>query len=142
MMNNWLFLALLSAIFAALVAIFGKAGMKNADPLAASAIRAIIMAAFLFTALLVEGKHGAWREVFTDGRTAFFVILSALAGAVSWVFYFWALKAGEASRVAVVDRTSVVFVIILAALFLGEKLTLKVGLGAALMTAGAILAIM
>ncbi len=125
MLNSWFFLAILSAISAALVAIFGKAGMKNADPLAASAIRALIMAAFLFAAFLLQNKHGAWREVFADGRSALFVILSALAGAASWFFYFSALKAGDASKVAVIDRTSVVFVIVLAFLFFGRKNNFK-----------------
>jgi transporter family protein len=100
------------------------------------------MAAFLFTAFLLQNKHGAWREVFSDSRSTLFVILSALAGAASWAFYFSALKAGEASRVAVIDRTSVIFVIVLAFLFLGEKITLKVGLGGLLIVAGAFLTIL
>jgi transporter family protein len=74
-----------------------------------------------------------------DRRTWLFIILSGLAGATSWVFYFWALKLGPATSVAVIDRLSVVFVAILAALLLNETFTVKSILGILLMVIGAIL---
>jgi len=69
----------------------------------------------------------------------FYITLSGIAGALSWLFYFLALKLGKASQVAPIDRLSVVFVIILATLFLGEKLSLKIGIGASLVAVGAII---
>jgi len=135
----WLVLALLSAIAAALVAIFGKLGLQEVDPNTATAIRAVIMAIFLVGVILIEGKLGHVNEILSNQKALFYIILGGIAGALSWLFYFLALKIGKASQVASIDRLSVVFVIILALLFLGEKFTLRMGIGAALLTVGAIL---
>ncbi len=133
----WVVYALLSALFAALVAILGKIGVKDVDTTLATAVRAVVMAVFLVSAALVLGKGGLLEQL--TSRPLLFIILSGLAGAISWLFYFLALKEGSASGVAALDRLSVVFVVILAALFLAEKLTwLKIG-GALLLTLGAIL---
>lgn len=136
----WLLYALLAAVFAALVAIFGKAGIQKIDTTLATAIRAGVMFVFLALAAITLKKLPELPGV--SSKTFFWIALSGLAGALSWFFYFLALKFAPASRVAPIDRLSVVFVIIFAALFLGEKLTLTVTLGAALVTLGAILIVL
>lgn len=131
--------AFLSALFAALVAIFGKLGLTTLDATLATTIRGIIMAAFLFIAALLLRKFDGFSLSALSGKEWLWIILAAIAGALSWFFYFLALKLGSASTVAAIDRLSIVFVIILAALVLGEALGWKAALGAALMAAGAIL---
>ncbi len=138
--SMWILYALLSAIFAALVAILGKYGVKDVDTTLATAVRAVVMAVFLVSTALILGK-GALVDQLTS-RPLQFIVLSGLAGAISWLFYFLALKTGTASGVAALDRLSVVFVVILAAIFLAEKLTLIKALGAILLTVGAILIVL
>lgn len=134
---HWILAALLSALFAALVAIFGKIGLKGVDSTLATTVRSAVMAAFL---VAVSAAFGKFKTLGTlGGRAMTFIVLSGIAGALSWLFYFFALKNGPASGVAALDRVSVVFVVILAALFLGEKLDARSALGAALVAAGAIL---
>lgn len=134
---QWLILALLSAIFAAAVAIFGKIGLEGIDSTLATGLRAGVMFVFMVLVLLFTKKIP---NITTLNRKAvLFIILGGIAGALSWIFYFLALKLGQASKVAPIDRLSVVFVIIFATLFLGEKLTLKVALGTILVAVGAIL---
>lgn len=137
--NNWIIYALLSAIFASLVAIFGKIGLKDVDANAATAIRSVIMALFLVFVILIQGKLVGVKQVATQPIPLLFVILSGLAGAFSWLFYFLALKSGKVSQIVPLDRLSVVFALILAAVFLGEKLSLKVALGGILIVIGAVL---
>lgn len=136
-MELWIIYALLAAFFAGLVAIFGKIGIQNVDTTLATAVRAIVMASFLVTVALSLGKAKLITTL--DGKTLSFIVLSGVAGALSWLFYFIALKSGPATAVASLDRLSVVFVVILAVLFLGESLTWKSGLGVMLLTTGAIL---
>lgn len=130
-------MAILSAIFAALVAIFGKIGIQNIDSTLATTVRAIIMALFLVTTSLLLGKAKFLSSI--DHKALLFLIFSGIAGACSWLFYFFALKTGPASGVAALDRLSVIFVLIAAVLFLGESITWKSGVGAVLLTIGAIL---
>lgn len=134
---SWIFYALLSAASASLVAIFGKIGVKNIDSTLATSVRAVIMAAFLVIVSLVLGKAKLLHTI--DAKALTFIVLAGIAGALSWLFYFFALKNGPASGVAALDRLSVVFVLILALLFLGEHLTWKSALGAVFVTTGAIL---
>ena len=134
---SWVILSLISAGFAALVAIFGKIGVQGIDPTLSTAVRAVIMAVFLVAIALTLGK-GTVLESLT-GRPLVFVALSGIAGALSWLAYFWALKIGPASGVAALDRLSVVFVLVFSVLFLAEGLTWKSGLGATLLTLGAVL---
>jgi bacterial/archaeal transporter family protein len=134
---SWVVLGLLAAVFAALVAILGKIGVRDVDPTAATAVRAVVMAVVLMVVTLALGKAGSLREV--DGRALGFVVLSGLAGAASWVAYFAALRHGPAIGVAALDRLSIVFVLLLAVPFLGEPFTLRAGLGAALVVVGAVL---
>ena len=134
---SWIVFARLSAVFAAAVAILGKIGLQGVDTTLATAVRAVVMAVILAIAAAGLGKFSLIGAL--QARPLLFIGLSGLAGALSWFFYFLALKLGPVSAVAALDRLSVVFVVILAALFLGEGLTWKSGLGAILITAGAIL---
>ena len=138
-METWLIFAFLSAVAASAVAIFGKIGLQGIDSNTATAIRAVIMALFLIAVILLEGKLGQVNVILGNSKALFYIMLSGIAGALSWLFYFFALKMGEASKVAPIDKLSVVFVIIFAVLFLGEKLTLKAGIGAALIAVGALI---
>lgn len=128
---------MLSAVFAALVAIFGKIGLSGIDSTLATAVRSVIMAAFLTIVALALGKASLLSSL--NGKLLSFIALSGIAGALSWLLYFSALKQGPASGVAALDRLSVVFVLLFAILALGEHLTWKTGLGAILVTIGAIL---
>jgi bacterial/archaeal transporter family protein len=134
---TWIFYALGSAIFAALVAIFGKIGLKNIDSTLATTVRAIVMAVFLVTVTFSLKKFSNLESL--SGKPIIFIILSGIAGALSWLFYFFAIKTGPVSGVVAIDRTSVVFALVLAALFLGESFTLKTALGGALILGGALL---
>ena len=139
MEHLWVIFALLSAVTAALVAIFGKIGLEGIDSHTATAVRAVIMALFLVAVILVEGKLANISTILSSSKALTFIVLSGVAGAVSWLFYFLALQFGEVSKVAPIDRLSVVFAILLALLFLGEKLSLKGAVGAVLLTVGVIL---
>lgn len=136
---SWIIYALLSAVSASLVAIFGKIGLKGVDSTLATAIRSIIMALFLVTVALSLGKVNEIHTI--GGRTLLFIALSGIAGATSWLFYFFALKVGPVAGVVALDKLSVVLAIIIAAVFLGEALTWKTGLGAVFITLGALLMI-
>lgn len=138
-MAAWIVYALLAAVFAALVAVLGKVGVRDVDPTTATAVRAVVMAAVLVGLALALGKLGGVREI--PSRALLFIVLSGLAGAASWLFYFVALRDGPATPVAALDRLSVVFVFLLAALFLGEPATWRGFAGAALVVAGAVLLI-
>jgi len=134
----WIIYALLSSIFASLVAILGKMGLKGIDSTLATTIRGIIMAIFLVFISLSLGKFNNLNLHSISKKDWVFITLSGIAGAISWIFYFVALKNGPASKVAAIDRTSLVFVVLLAGLFLGEGFGWKIGLGIALMICGAI----
>lgn len=136
-MQPWIIYSLLSAIFAALVAILGKIGVQNIDSTLATTVRAFIMAGFLFLTVWFSGKLPLLGTI--QSGPLLFIMLSGIAGAVSWLFYFLALKQGTATGVAALDRLSIVFVLIFSLLFLGQKLTWKAGIGAILMAVGAIL---
>lgn len=134
---NWIGWALLSAVFAAATAVFTKSGLSEIDSHLATAIRTAFV---LPLACLIAGITGAYRDIgHISGRSWSFLALSGLATGLSWLCYNRALSLGPASRVAPLDKLSVVFVLLFAALFLGEPLTLRIACGAALITAGAIL---
>ena len=129
--------ALLSALLAALVAILGKIGVKDVDSTLATAIRAVIMAVFMIAVTAVQGTIG---KIGSIARTPLlFIGLSGLVGALSWVAYFRALQLGKVSQIAPLDRLSVVFAVVLAALLLKEKVNLQTWIGVGIMAAGAIL---
>ena len=133
----WIGYAILSAIFASAVAILGKIGLKNIDSTLATTIRSVVMAVFLIGTTLALQKFALIKTVGNQALT--FIVFSGIAGALSWLFYFLALKNGPASGVAALDRLSVVFVVVLAAMFLGEGLTLKSIIGLVLLVLGALL---
>jgi len=133
---NWLGYALLSALFAGLVAIFGKVGVRDIDSTLATAARSVIMALALVTLVLARSNTINLREI--SPRAWLFITLAGLAGAASWLCYFRALQLGDASRVAPIDRLSVLVVVVFATLFLGEKLSAGVAFGALLVFVGSI----
>jgi bacterial/archaeal transporter family protein len=135
----WMFYALLSSISAALVAIFGKMGLRTIDSTLATTIRGIIMALFLIFASLALKKFSGFSLHTLSGRDWILIILAGVAGALSWLFYFFALKHGPATGVVAIDRMSLVFVAIMASLFFAEAFTWKTGVGVALMVGGALL---
>lgn len=135
--QNWLLWALLSATFAALTAIFAKLGLKGVDSDYATLVRTGVILATLGTFVWASGK---WQNPATlSGKTLGFLVLSGLATGASWVFYFRALKVGEASRVAPVDKLSVVLVALFAVIFLGERPIPRDWLGICLVAGGVVL---
>ncbi len=131
---NWVIYAILSAFFASLVAIFGKIGIKGVDSNLAVAIRTIIIVVFAWTIVWLQGNAN---EIYKISRYSyFFIILSAIATGLSWLFYYKALQLGQASRVAPIDKLSVALTIVLAFIFLGESPTLGNVLGGLLVTVG------
>src|SRR6185312_14143319 len=135
--ENWLFWAVLSAIFAALTAIFAKIGVADIDSNFATFIRTIVVIAALAAILSVTGGWQSPSEIST--RTYVFLLLSGLGTGASWLCYFHALKLGEAARVAPIDKLSVVMVAIFGVAFLGERLSATNWIGVGLIAAGAIL---
>jgi transporter family protein len=136
---GWIPLALIGAGFAALVAIFGKIGLQGIDATTVTTVRAVIMAAFLVAVALSLGKLTP--ASLPHGKALLFIALSGVAGALSWLFMFGALKFGPAPGVSALDRLSVVFVVIFSILFLGSQASWKLLLGAGMMMAGALLMI-
>jgi bacterial/archaeal transporter family protein len=136
---SWLIFALLSAIAASFVAVFAKIGLQGIDTNTATAIRAVIMAIFLVIVILVSGKWSNVSTILENHKAFLYIILSGIAGALSWLFYFIALKGAKVSQVVPIDRLSVVFAMVFALILLGEKISLQAGIGAALIVAGGIL---
>ena len=133
---NWLTWSLLSALFAGLTAILAKIGVTGVDSNLATAVRTGVVLVFAWAVAFSTGPVDA---VFSlSKRTWLFLTLSGLATGLSWLCYFRALQVGEASKVAPIDKLSVVFVLAFAAMFLGEALTMKTVIGGALITAGAV----
>ena len=135
--SSWQFWALLSAIFAALTAIFAKVGVENVNSDFATLIRTLVIVAVLAGILAATGQFQSPASV--SGRTYLFLLLSGLATGASWICYFRALKIGNAAQVAPIDKLSVVFVAILGVLLLGEKLSPTGWFGVLLIAAGALL---
>ena len=138
-MKPWLFYALLSAVSAAFVSIFGKMGLAGLDSNAATAVRAVIMAAFLVGVVAVEGHGAGVAAVFADRRALLWIALSGIAGALSWLFYFLALKYGKVSEVAPIDKLSVVFAVLLAGVLFGERVSALHAVAIALIAAGGLM---
>ncbi len=130
----WKYYALLSAFFAALTAIFAKIGVKNINSDLATAIRTSIILLITWGIVFSERQATNVKEV--DAHTWLFLILSGAATGLSWLFYFKALQAGDVSRVAPIDKLSVVITICLSFLFLREPVSLRVIVGAILITCG------
>lgn len=133
---TWLTWSLLSALFAALTAILAKLGVAGLDANVATAIRTTVVVVFTWLIAYAMRQPASFQVL--SGKTWLFLVLSGLATGLSWLCYFRALQAGPASRVAPIDKLSVALVILLAALFLGERLTWSKGVGGLLIVAGAI----
>jgi transporter family protein len=135
--GNWFFWAALSAGFAALTAIFAKIGIQGVDSDLATLVRTVIIMFVLAAFVWFAGK---WSNPLTlPSRTWLFLGLSALATGASWVCYFRALQLGDASKVAPVDKFSVVLVAVFAVLFLGEQPSSREWLGIGMVAAGVLL---
>jgi transporter family protein len=132
--SSWFAWALMSAVFAALTAILAKVGVQNVDPDLATLVRTAVLITVLAGIVLAGGK---WQNPAALGtRTLLFLALSGLATGASWVCYFRALKLGPASKVAPVDKFSVVLIAVFAVLFLGERPSLREWCAIGLVAAG------
>ena len=131
---NWFFWALLSAGFAGATAVLAKIGIAGIDSNLATAIRTTVVLVFTWLLALPALRQTSLADL--SQRTWTFLALSGIATGLSWLCYFRALQLGPASQVAPVDKLSVVIAILLAALFLGERLTLRQGCGVSLIVAG------
>jgi transporter family protein len=137
LIGSWIFWALLSAVFAAVTAIFGKVGVENINSDFATLIRTVVI---LCVIALIVAASGAWQPLASvSRRTYVFLALSALATGASWLCYYRALKLGPASGVAPVDKMSVLLVALFAAAFLGERMEPRNWIGIAMIAGGAIL---
>lgn len=135
--SSWTFWALLSALFAALTAIFGKIGITGLNSDFATLIRTVVVLVSLALIVYATGQYQALGSI--SGRSYLFLVLSGLATGASWVCYYRALQLGQASLVAPVDKLSVVLVAVLGVTLLGEKLDLRQWAGISLITCGVVL---
>src|SRR6185312_13153874 len=135
--GSWQFWALLSAVFAALTAIFAKVGVENINSDFATLIRTVVILLVLAAIVAASGQFQPLASV--SRKTYLFLALSGLATGASWLCYFRALKLGQTAQVAPIDKLSVVLVAVFGAIFLGERLTGTNWLGVCLIGAGAIL---
>lgn len=134
---SWLVFALLSALFAAGVAILGKIGISDVDSNVATAVRAVVMAIASILFITCNGTIGQIKNI--EMKPLLFIFFSGLAGAASWLCYFGALKMAPATKVAPIDRLSIVFTLILAAIFLKEKMNFGIIAGCVLIVAGSVI---
>ena len=136
-LSSWQLWAVLSAVFAALTAIFAKVGVEDVGADFATFVRTVVVLLVLAVIVLASAQ---WQPLGTiSGRSYLFLLLSGLATGGSWLCYFRALKLGDAARVAPIDKLSVVLVAVFGATFLGERLTTPNWLGVLLIGAGAVL---
>ena len=136
----WWIYALLSALFASLTAIFAKIGIKGVNSDLATAIRTIVILVVAWGIVLARGE--ARGIPLLSRQNLIFLIISGVATGLSWIFYFKALQMGKVSQVAPVDKLSVALTIALSVIFLGEALTIKTAIGAALIIAGTVVMIL
>lgn len=135
--SNWFFWAFLSAVFAALTAIFAKVGVEGMHPDLATFVRTLVIMGVVSGILHFTGN---WSNPLTlSSKTLFFLVLSGLATGASWICYFRALKIGEASQVAPVDKLSVLFVALFGSVFLNERLSIREWVGIVLVAGGVLL---
>ncbi|MEI6810133.1 MAG: EamA family transporter [bacterium] len=137
MNSNWFIWAILSAVFAALTAIFAKIGLRGVDSDLATLIRTIVIMFALAAFVFFTGKWSNPLDL--SGKTLSFLVLSGLATGASWVCYFRALKIGEASKVAPVDKLSLLLVAVFAVVFLGERPSVRDWTGILLIGAGVLI---
>ncbi len=132
----WKVYALLAAVFASLTAIFSKIGVRDIDSNLATAIRVSCILVLTWGIALAGGSVKGIKDV--SGHTLLFLVLSAIATGLSWLFYFKALQVGEVSKVAPIDKLSVAITIVLAIIFLHEPASVKTLAGGALITLGSL----
>ncbi|HCS42655.1 MAG TPA: EamA family transporter [Pseudomonas sp.] len=135
--SSWTFWALLSAVFAAMTAIFGKIGITGINSDFATLIRTVVVLLSLAMILYATGQYQSLGSI--SARSYLFLVLSGLATGASWVCYYRALQLGQASLVAPVDKLSVVLVAVLGVTLLGERLDIRQWSGISLITIGVIL---
>ncbi|MGI5089737.1 EamA family transporter [Treponema vincentii] len=133
----WKLFAFLSAVFAAFTSIFAKYGMKSIDSTLATAIRTVVVLVLAWGIIFATGNIKGIKDLTVANWV--FLVLSGLATGASWLCYFKAIQIGEVSRVAPIDKLSVVFTLILSCLILHEKITMKTALGSVLITVGSLL---
>jgi bacterial/archaeal transporter family protein len=134
---NWICWALLSAFFAGITAVLAKIGVAGVDSNLATAIRTTVVLVFTWAIALATSPAASVRHL--ANRTLMFLALSGMATGLSWLCYFRALQLGQASRVAPIDKLSVVFAIALAAVVLGERLNWQHYVGGAFIVTGAVI---
>ena len=130
----WLLYAILSAVFAALTSILAKIGIENVNSNLATAIRTAVVLLMAWVMVFITNNQGGIMEI--SKKSWIFLILSGLATGISWLCYYKALQIGELSKVVPIDKLSVVITLILAFVFLNDQISLKAGIGMALITAG------
>ena len=133
-MPDWLLYSLVSAFFAALTAIFAKAGLKEVNSDLATAIRTGIILIITWGIVILKGNTGSVNSL--SKNNWLFLTLSAIATGLSWLFYYKALQLGKVSEVSAIDKGSIVFTILLSFLFLKEPITPKLLIGAGLVFTG------
>ena len=133
----WIIFALLAALSAAIVTILTKAGLKNTDSNLAFAVQSVLILIVTWTLVFAQGTAGRLKQF--DKREWIYMVTAGIVTACSSLFTFRALKLGDASGVTSIERTSLLFTIIFAAIFLKERITWQVVLGGALILAGAVL---
>ena len=136
----WFIFALLSAVFAAATSILAKIGIDGVDSNLATAIRMLAVLVMAWGLVFMTGAQNGIEEI--GRRSWFFLLLSGFATGASWLCYYKALQIGRASDVVPVDKFSLVITIVLAAIFLGEKLTIKSVVGSVIITVGTLLMIL
>ena len=136
----WWIYALLSALFAALTAIFAKIGIKNVDTDLATAVRTVVVLILAWAIAFLRGGTNSITSL--TKQNIIFLVLSGVATGLSWIFYFKALQIGKVSQVAPVDKLSVALTIIMSIIILKEVLTFKMAIGALLIIAGTIVLIL
>lgn len=137
MLASWTFWALLSALFAALTAIFAKVAISDINADFATLLRTVVVLISLALMLYATGQYQSLSSI--SARSYLFLVLSGLATGASWICYFRALQLGQASQVAPVDKLSVVLVAVLGVTLLGEKLDLRQWAGISLVTLGVVM---
>jgi transporter family protein len=135
----WWIYALLSALFAALTAVFAKKGVAHINSDVATAIRTVVILIIAWGIVFFRGGLSSVSQL--SNKNWLFLILSGIATGLSWIFYFKALQIGKVSQVAPVDKLSVALAIILSVIFLGETITAKMAIGAVLIIAGTLVLI-
>lgn len=136
----WLFFALMSSLFAALTSILAKLGLAGVNSNLATALRTVVVLAMAWGMVFLTGAQNGIGQI--SRRNWLFLILSGLATGASWLFYYRALQLGEVSKVAPIDKLSVVITLILAFVFLREDFTPRALIGAALITAGTLVMVL